>query len=264
MVIITILNVSVAMPLPLNPLLPPHGSPIYYLGPDLQHKNLPAVIFFALSAQMSLYEDPFNQAVLRLSDQGIRVFSWDLPFHGAGLDPHDAMRQWAHEFVHRPSFVSDFLDLCQRNIDFLINENLIDSQHIGVAGLSRGGFIATHLAARDSRLKTVLGFAPLTSPQPLEELQSFEKSFDEISLTTVIDQLIHTRLRFYIGNHDTRVGTTSCYHFIHELTEAAFNQGIRSPSVELIIYPSIGYKGHGTPPTIFHNGADWIKQQLMN
>lgn len=247
-----------------NPILTRHGSSIYYQGPDLQDGSLPAVVFFALSAQMTLFEDPFNQPVLHLSRQGIRVFSWDLPFHGPGLDPHDAIRQWAHEFVHNPSFISDFIDLCQRNVNYLIEEGLIDSQRLGVAGLSRGGFIAGHLAARDPRFKAVLGFAPLTQPQPLEELESIEGiSFDKISLTSVVNHLIRTHLRFYIGNHDARVGTDACYHFIHQLTETAFNAGIRSPTVELIIYPSIGHKGHGTPPSIFQEGADWIKRQLM-
>lgn len=246
-----------------NPLIPPNGSPIYYQGPSLEYGALPSVIFFALSAQMSLFEDPFNQPVVRLSQQGVRVFSWDLPFHGPGIDPHDALHQWIYEFAHHSSFISEFLDLCQRNLNFLIEKGFIDAQNIAIAGLSRGGFIATHLAARDARLKTVLGFAPLTLLHPLEGLKSFpEHAFDKINLVSVVDRLLHTHLRFYIGNHDKRVGTDACYHFIRNLTEAAINQGIRSPTVELIIYPSIGHKGHGTPPFIFHDGADWIKQQL--
>ncbi len=251
------------MPLHPDPLHPLHGSPIYYQGPGPQAGTKPAVLFFALSAQMSLFEEPFNQPVVRLSQQGIRVFSWDLPFHEPGQDPHEAMFQWANAFIHRPSFISDFLDLCQINIDYLIEEGLIDPQQLAVAGLSRGGFIATHLAARDLRIKTVLGFAPLTQPQPLEELKHSTKvSFDQIALTSLVDRLIHTRLRFYIGNHDTRVGTDACYYFIRELTEAAFNKGVRSPTAELIIYPSIGHKGHGTPSVIFQDGADWIKEQF--
>lgn len=247
----------------LDPFLPKHGSPIYHHGPDLQLGPLPTVLFFALSAQASLFEDPFNQPVLNLIQQGIRVFSWDLPFHGEGLDPHEAIRQWAHEFIHNPSFIFDFLEVCQLNINYLIEEGFVDLQRLGVAGLSRGGFIATHLAACDSRLKAVLGFAPLTEPKPLEELKSFPESFvDKVKLSSVADKLIHTRLRFYIGNHDIRVGTDSCFHFIHHLSEVAFNHGIRSPTVELVIYPSIGHKGHGTPPHIFHEGANWIRTYL--
>lgn len=251
------------MSLPLKPLIPPNGSPIYYQGPALHLGILPSVFFFALSAHMSLFEDPFNQSVLRLTQQGIRVFSWDLPFHGPDQSPQEAMQQWVQKFIHQPSFISDFLDLCQHHIQYLIDQGLVDSQQMAVVGLSRGGFIATHLAARDPRIQIVLGFAPLTHPQPLVELDTYpENLFEHLSLITLIDRLIHTRVRFYIGNHDTRVGTDACYQFIRSLTEKAIHQGIRSPSVELILYPSIGYKGHGTPPSIFHEGADWLKRQL--
>jgi esterase FrsA len=258
-------NEKLMFPLPHNPLIPLQGSPIYFQGADLHNGVQPAVLFFALSAQTSLFEDPFNQPVLRLIQQGIRVFSWDLPFHGAGQDPHKAMHHWAQEFVHRSTFISDFLDLCQANLDYLIEQGLIDVRYLAVAGLSRGGFIATHLAARDSRIKIVLGFAPLTQLKSLEELKSFAPmSFEEMELNSLVAHLIHTPLRFYIGNHDMRVGTDACYSFIHTLTEAAFNQGVRSPRVELMIYPSIGHKGHGTPRDIFRDGADWIKKMFAN
>lgn len=247
------------MPLLHDPLTPPHGSAIYYQGPGFEAGALPAVLFFALSGQMSLFQDPFNQPVLRWIQQGIRVFSWDLPFHGPTQDPHEAMQQWASEFLYNPSFISNFLDLCQLHIQYLIDRGLVDPQQLAVAGLSRGGFIATHLAARDPRLKAILGFAPLTHPQPLEELKgSDETVFHRISLLKIADHLIHRPLRFYIGNRDQRVGTDACYQFIHHLTETAFNGGIRSPLAELIIYPSVGHKGHGTPPSIFQDGADWM------
>lgn len=252
------------MLLPPSPLIPPYGSPIYYQGVDLQKGTRPAVIFFALSAQMSLFEDPFNPSILRLSEQGIRVFSWDLPFHGPGQNPQDAMYHWAQSYVENPSFIFDFIDLCQINIDYLIAQKLVDPQYLAVAGLSRGAFIATHLAARDPRIKIVLGFAPLTYPQTLEEIPEMSaQSLEKIALISVVEHLIHVRLRFYIGNRDTRVGTDACYTFIQALTEIDFTKGIRSPPVELMIYPSIGHKGHGTPSSIFYEGADWLKQQLI-
>jgi hypothetical protein len=36
----------------------------------------------------------------------------------------------------------------------------------------------------------------------------------------------------------------------------------RVAQVELLIYPSIGQMGHGTPPEIFKQGADWIASHL--
>ncbi len=249
---------------PSSPLIPAHGSPMYYQGPTLDAGPKPTVLFFALSAYTSLFVDPFNQPVLHLSQQGIRVFSWDLPFHGLEQDPQKAMHHWAHEFSHNSSFISDFMALCQENINYLFEGGWIESKDLAVAGLSRGGFIATHLAAQDKRIQAILGFAPLTHPHLLKEIELFPKvSFEKIALTTLVDELIPTPLRFYIGNRDIRVGTDACYTFIRTLTEAAFTKGIHSPQVELILYPSIGYKGHGTPPSIFHDGAEWIKRQLL-
>lgn len=249
------LNIAIA------PLL---GSQVYYQGPSLEKGIQPTVIFFALSAQMSLTAPAFSEFVMRLVAQGVRVFSWDLPFHGQDQDPQEAMRKWAQEWQENPRFLTDFLDLCQENVRGLIEQGWIDPHAMAVAGLSRGGLIATHLAARDQRFKAVLGFAPLTRPQTIEEMQAeTPRSLDQVALISLVDHLVHLPLRFYIGNRDTRVSTDACYQFIRTLTEAAFNQGVRSPQTEFILYPSIGYKGHGTPPAIFADGADWIKQRLI-
>jgi len=68
-------------------------------------------------------------------------------------------------------------------------------------------------------------------------------------------------LLYLIGNYDTRVGTEKCFQTIQELTEASIEAGIRTPPVELIIGPSIGHKGHGTPPERFKAGIDWLRRQ---
>jgi len=243
----------------------PDGEPIYYIGPSISAGIKPAVIYFALSAETSLFQDPFNQPAIELAQQDIRVFSWDLPFHTKGADPHTAMSHWAEEFAHNPHFISHFISLCQKRLDFLLNENLIDRNCLAVAGLSRGGFMATHLAAHYPTIKWVLGFAPLTAPEFLQEFpHSIEADYSAIHLTQLADQLTQTHVRFYIGNHDTRVKTEACFTFIKTLTEKSFAKGVRSPQVELIIYPSIGHKGHGTSPEIFKNGASWLKDQLIN
>lgn len=249
---------------PDSPFTTSRGNTIFYQGPTLKEGIKPAVIYFSLSGRMSLQAHPFNQPVLPLCEGGIRVFSWDLPFHGDHLDPHDAMHHWASEFAKHSSFIKDFISLCQDNIDDLINLGVVDANHIAVAGLSRGGYIAAQLAARMPQIKAILGFAPLTKPQPLEEYKaSTHSAADPLSLSSLTNDLTSTPIRFYIGNHDTRVSTDACYAFIRDLTETAFAQGVRSPQAELIIYPSIGHKGHGTPTSVFLDGAEWIKRQLL-
>lgn len=128
-------------------------------------------------------------------------------------------------------------------------------------GLSRGGFIATHAAAAIAEIGYVIGFSPLTR---LSEGKEFEKNPITLSLDleNLIPSLIGKPLKFYIGNHDTRVGTRFCFEFIQALTEASYQKNIRSPLVELTLFPSIGYQGHGTPPLIFHEGAHLLAKKL--
>ena len=241
----------------------PHGGRIYYQGPELSQGPLPAIIFFALSAKMSLFEDPFNQAVLHCAGHPIRIFSWDLPFHEDGIEPKEAMFKWMTEMKEDPHFIDRFLSQCDSHLSFLIQQNYITPDRIAVAGLSRGSYMATQVAAHDKRITTILGFAPLTQSVPYENNED-PSIYEPLSLSHLAPLLIHKHLRFYIGNHDQRVGTDLCFEFIKTLTETAFQSGIRSPSVELIIYPSIGHKGHGTPPYVFEEGSNWLKKQLLN
>ncbi|MBA3722084.1 MAG: alpha/beta hydrolase [Parachlamydiaceae bacterium] len=245
-------------------ILSPQGVPIYFQGPDITSGPLPAVFYFALSGIATLYEDPFNQIINELSKEKIRIFSWDLPFHQEGSDPKQAMQQWSLELMQNQNFISDFTDQCKSHLDFLIDQKIVNENKIALAGLSRGGFIATHWCANDKRIKSLLGLAPLTKPQPLDDFpQAHIHSYKQIQLVHLVQNLLHANVRFYIGNCDKRVGTEACFEFINALSNTAYENGIKSPHVEMIIFPSIGHQGHGTPPHIFHAGAHWLTSQLL-
>ena len=51
--------------------------------------------------------------------------------------------------------------------------------------------------------------------------------------------------------------------FVRKLTDDAFESGIRSAPIEMIITPSIGYQGHGTSTHVFEEGAEWLKERLI-
>jgi esterase FrsA len=246
------------------PLTTPNGASIFFEGAPLETGCQPAVIYFALSARMSLCQEPFNQPVLEWAKAGCRVFSWDLPFHDEEHTPQEAIALWAEQFAQGGRFIDEFIDLSLDNIDFLIKQGLINPTQLGVAGLSRGGYIAVQLAARSPMIQSIVGFAPLTDPKPIDEFSHYpDAGVEELSLSKLIPNLIHKRLRFYIGNRDIRVSTDACYAFMRALIEAAFLAGDRSPPIELIIYPSIGHKGHGTPFSIFTDGANWLQKQVI-
>ncbi|QLH36137.1 MAG: hypothetical protein HWD61_08375 [Parachlamydiaceae bacterium] len=137
-----------------------------------------------------------------------------------------------------------FFQACLNNIESLIQQGFIDPNKMAVGGLSRGAYVAAHLAAKEPRLKYLLGFAPMVIFPGVE------------AIDTLIPKLVNHQVRFYIGNHDLRVGTEASFIFIHKLADAAYQHGHRSPPMELIISPSIGYKGHGTLPLSLNQAAN--------
>lgn len=238
--------------------------PVSYIGPDWQDGPLPALFYFSLSAEESLCLDPYNQPVAFLSDYPLRIFSLDLPGHGKELRAIEAMKVWAHEIAQGHNFVSPFVAQVELAVNELVQREVIDSEKLGVAGLSRGGFIAAHVAAQIPLFRSILGFAPLTKLSYAKEFEQLQEQplANSLNLDLLIPSLIGHPVRFYIGNRDTRVGTAHCFQFIESLADASFQARIRPPQVELIISPSIGLHGHGTSPPIFIEGAKWMLTQL--
>lgn len=243
---------------------PQKGPLLYYTGPDLSLGPLPALFYFSLSAEASLSTDPYNQLVTFCGPSDLRIFSCTLPYHTDKPESFEtAINFWAQEFKMGQDIISTFVDDLNCGIESLIQEGFIDPTKIAVAGLSRGAFIATHLAARNSKIEKILGFAPLTKLSAIEEFKDIESTLHHsLDLSSISSKLIGKHLRFYIGNRDTRVSTHACFEFIQELTEANYQNNNRSPQVELIISSSCGRYGHGTLPHIFRDGALWLNKEL--
>lgn len=221
---------------------------LYHTGPALDHGPLPSLFYFALSGPDSLTLDPYNQPVQFLHGQMIRIFSMTLPAHENNLPPADAVKIWNEEMAKGLDPISPFLDSVQLAIDFAIREKFVDPHKMATAGLSRGAFIAAHIAARENRFRFLLGFSPLTRVGKLD-------------LNHLAEKLSDRHVRLYIGNCDTRVGTRNCFDFAMALVE---HKKQRTAQVELFISPSIGKEGHGTSPEIFQEGAKWITQLICS
>ncbi|MBS4168024.1 alpha/beta hydrolase [Parachlamydia sp. AcF125] len=244
-------------------LIAPSGMNVSFRGPALEEGPLPCIFYFALSKKDTLFVDPYNQPSIVWEGLGMRVFSVDLPGHGEGLDHSQAMREWINSLSADPFFLEKFVKKCSEFVDDLIEKNYTFSQTIGTAGLSRGGFIATLLAIQNPHISTVLGFAPLTQLSCLAEYQELNlPPSPSHHLENMASLLIDKNLRYYIGNRDLRVSTDACFQCIRSITNTAFDHGKRSPSAELVVFPSIGHKGHGTPPHIFVEGAQWLARQI--
>jgi len=237
---------------------------IYYKGPDHRQGPLPALFYFAFSAEESLSHHPYDEPVKYLSEFPLRIFSLSIPEHSLELTPLHGMARWAQKIAHGHPIITDFSSTVSHLIDKLIEKEWITPQKIAIAGLSRGAFIACHIASHSSHIHSILGFSPLTS---LEQAKEFDHLKNDpltlsLNLRNLCPLLVGKQLRFYIGNRDKRVGTSRCFQFIQELTEANFEKKLRSLPVELHIYPSTGHQGHGTPPYIFNDGALWLSKIL--
>lgn len=234
------------------------------VGPSLGEGALPALIYFALSAEESLYQDPYNQPVVYLQNRRLRIFSLSLPAHGPGLRPQDAIGKWADEYALGKDPLSAFLDKAAVEIEALIQKGIALPGRIGLMGLSRGGLICGHLAARLPDVAAWVGFAPVTKLTKTQEFQSLKEDqrVKNLNLETIAPALSKKPARLYISNRDTRVGTRECFELVELLASQSFDQGTRSPPFELIISPPIGLMGHGTSREIFCSGAEWIANKI--
>ncbi len=230
---------------------------LYHVGPPLDLGPLPTLFYFAISGPDSLTLDPFNQPVQFLQGKMIRVFSMTLPAHENDLPAKDAMRVWAEEMERGIDRVRPFLEDVQKGIDFAVREKFVTPEKMAISGLSRGAFIAAHVAAIDPRFRSIVGFAPLTALRMIREFRDMQENAtaNGLDLVHLASALSDRQIKLFIGNDDTRVGTRECFEFVMALTKEKKGKIVRA---ELEIYPSIGHMGHGTPPEIFKKGADWL------
>lgn len=236
------------------------GQTFYYLGKDLSEGPLPAVFFFALSAEESLLTDPFNQAVEILKERPIRIFSIDLPAHGAGHKAVDAIKVWSEELSSGIDPLTPFLDATARSIESFLEEGILLPDQVAVMGLSRGAFVALEIGARVPFIKNILGFAPLIQLSQAKEIKPLSQNplVQGLDVNNKIADLIDKKIRLYISNRDTRVSTKVCFDFVYTLAETAHTHNIRSPHIELLLTPPIGHQGHGTARAVFEEGALWL------
>lgn len=239
---------------------------VSYVGPPLESGPLPAVFYFALSALDSLTLDPFNQPVVELAkDENLRVFSMTLPGHEPPLKKEEAIAYWASHVKDNHDIITPFLNDACKAIEWLIEDGSIKAETTALMGLSRGGFIATHLAARMPSIDKVIAFAPVTK---IEISKEFEEVKDHpivrsLDLSRHMQKLCSKKLRFFIGNRDTRVGTKHCFEFISELAKLKEELREKKGSFHLTLKDSIGYLGHGTSQEVFCEGARIARKLIV-
>ncbi|PCI95678.1 alpha/beta hydrolase [Candidatus Aerophobetes bacterium] len=242
------------------------GFHVSYLGPPLEDGYLPCVFYFALSALDSLTLDPYNQPALELAkDNNLRVFSVSLPGHEPPLLKENAFVYWAENVMNNNDILTPFLHRTCRAIEYLQEKDYIRAETTVVMGLSRGGFIAAHIAAMLPSIDKVIAFAPVTKIEHATDFREIHEHpiVRHLSLSRHMQELCKKKICFYIGNRDERVGTKHCFDFISSLADLKFKLREKKGSYKLNISDSIGFMGHGTSPEVFKEGADYAKSLIL-
>jgi dienelactone hydrolase len=165
---------------------------------------------------------------------------------------------WAIHAKKNEDFLGPYVQNCMDVLDHLIAEGITDAQRVAVEGVSRGGFCALHFAAREPRIKAVLGISPVTNPLALKEFAGVTaEQVKGISLDQVLEPLVGRTVWISIGNSDDRVSTDDCIAFSRRLVATT-----RRLQPQLNLFPvhlHVGMSaGHRSTDDAYASAADFL------
>jgi hypothetical protein len=237
---------------------------VCFRGPGPEAGPVPTVWGFALSARMTLDGGPLSLPAERLARSGVRVLSLDLPEHRDGMDPQIALRSWAHLLAQGLHPFREWLDVLQSSIGVLQQQGQLEQ--MSFYGISRGALLASWAAAHltlppSVHLEKICAWAPLvrlSSGLDFEDVAHLP-AVQEYDSCRWAESLSTVALKVWIGNLDRRVGVRPAFDWVKSVAEAQQRAGYALCRSELIIRPSIGHLGHGTPPEAFQEGVTWLQ-----
>ncbi len=168
---------------------------------------------------------------------------------------------WRVRCENEEDFVAEVTGRLRQVLDHLIEQKLADPVRIGALGTSRGGFVALHFAAADSRVKCVAGFAPVTDLAALSEFRGAQERplVQRLALVRQADALAGRAIWLFIGDRDERVGTDQAIRFARQVTAASLARQ-RPALVDLLVLSEP--KGHTVPAGLAEQAARWIERQM--
>jgi dienelactone hydrolase len=226
-------------------------------------KPAPTLFMLAGTIESTLEKPYFRQCGNELASLGYLVVSIDLPCHGNQSTEGEpaGLGGWSHRVGKNEDFVADSNARLSKVLDHLIMTGLNDPNRVVAGGTSRGGFLAIHFAAYDSRVKCAAGFAPVTDLAALSEFRSRQEHLlvKKLSLANQAEKLTERPVWIVIGDRDERVGTEHAIELASRLSAVAKERNVAS-NVELHIMSEP--RGHTTPRGSSRLAADWIHRHL--
>ncbi len=227
-------------------------------------KPAPTVIVLNSHSATDVLQDPFGgRCAELLVGDGFHCVTIDLPCHGAehrAGEPNE-LKGWAHRAAKQENFVADVNRRLSSVLDELIDRVLTDPARVVACGTSRGGFLACHFAAHDSRVGCVVAFAPVTDLTVLEEFRDLSDSqfVAQLSMSKIVDRLAGLPIWIVIGDRDQRVGTDQVHSIARQLIQVADRRNLPGRVQFQIVHEP---RGHTLPPHVGDDAAAWVRTQL--
>ena len=197
-----------------------------------------------MSHRDSLLQPPYNQVLIPLLSAPVRLFSWDLPYHPVGVEPNSGIHAWTEAVQRQEDFMTPFIEKSLSHLNDLKEKHFVIPVSTLSAGLSRGAYAAFLLAAASADISGTAAFAPLI------DFHGHNLAYAHQLASNGSEALFRFMTRGYT------LKRSPPFFKISPKKTPCFK-----PDIELTLYPSIGYQGHGTPENDVHRrGTSHFKE----
>lgn len=186
----------------------------------------------------------------RLDVPGSVFVSPDLPSSGELRLPGEpaGLAGWRHRIERGLPWLEPLMTDCRELLD-----RLAPTRPISVGGISRGAFIALHLAVRDERVTTVAALAPLVDLAALSEFAGVDPRTLQPFRIPPAD-LAGKTIWLSVNSKDDRISTAS----VLDLVAAIVAAGNGRAAIELHVTPGVD---HGISEAVRVRAALWLARQ---
>jgi dienelactone hydrolase len=232
------------------------------LSGEKRDRPAPTLFILASSVEDSLGSEDFAKVGRLLLSKGFICVSVDMPCHG--LDQKAAepggLAGWRFRLEKGEDLVGTLTKSLSAVLDHLIQAGYTDEHKVAVAGTSRGGFMALHFAAAESRVRFSAAFAPVTDLLALSEFAGTKQvtPAGALDLRRHAGKLAGRSVWLCIGNDDQRVGTDQAIAFTRKVVAASVSAK-KPADVELHVMPTIGHRIHATA---HEEAAAWFAKRF--
>jgi pimeloyl-ACP methyl ester carboxylesterase len=222
----------------------------------------PTLFLLGAATQSMLTNPDFSRHGELMYAQGWNVVSVDPPCHGEDLRPGERAEilGWADRFLKGEDTVAAFVARVNDVIDHLVTENVAKSGSVALMGVSRGGFLALHVAAGNARIAAVCTLAPVMDWAMVREFAEMKENalVKSTALINHVDR-ITCPVWTIIGSADDRVDTSKAVEVMHRLLA---NNSVRGKGLAIDFHLT-STPGHQSFPIWHDEAARWLVERAL-